>query len=314
MRDQGSRETARSDLVLFVGCLLVALLALSLPRSWAATVSTAIRQTALRPVVAVQSRAVADRTAREGLRGIEHTRDSLALLVQNFAAVARENDNLRGLLSLRPRLTQHYLPAEVLHQPLVTDDRMSLLSVGTSEGVRQFDPVVTVEGLIGYVWSAGPHSSAAYTWAHPEFRAAAVTGDGSITGLISASPSTEASRTVLQLRGVALRDSLKIGTPVYTSGLGGVFPRGIPIGRVSAVEQDLLGYEKVYRVTPFAHPALTSHVLVLISPRDSVFLPFPKPDSVIKADSMRKVRLADSLRTVRLADSLARVVRKDSPP
>lgn len=310
MRDLGAREAARSDVVLFAGCVLLALLALALPRPWAAALTSTIRQTALRPMVATQSRAVADRTAREGLRAIEHTRDSLALLVQDFAATRRENDNFRALLTLRPKLSQAYLPAEILHQPAVTDDRMALLNVGASEGVHPFDPVVTGDGLIGYVWATGAHSSSAYTWTHPEFRAAAVTGDGSVTGLVSASPSTDASRTVLQLRGVALRDSLTIGTPVFTSGLGGVFPRGIPIGRVSAVERDQFGYERVYRVIPFAHPALSTHVLVLTAPRDSLFLPLPPSDSVVKALRADSLRRVDSLRK---ADSLRNAVLPATP-
>ncbi len=312
MRGQSGRETARSDLVLLAGCVVLALLALALPRPWSAALTATIRETAFRPVVAVQSRAVSDRTAREGLQAIEHTRDSLALLVQDFSATVRENGNLRALLALRPKLTRRYLPAEILHQPAITDDRMALLGVGSVDGVRQFDPLVTADGLIGYIWSVSSHSSAAYTWAHPEFRAAAVTGDGRVTGLISASPSTDASRTVLQLRGVALRDSLAIGTPVFTSGLGGVFPRGIPIGRISAIERDQFGYERVYRVTPFAHPALATHVLVLTTPRDSLFQAFPPSDSARKVDSRRKVdslRVRDSLReaaTIRVIKDSAR--------
>lgn len=307
MRGQGGREAARSDLVLFVGCVVLALLALALPQSWAAGVTSAIRRTALRPLVAVQSRAVADRTARAGLLAIERNRDSLALLVQDFGETRRENDNLRGLLQLRPKLTHPYVPAEVLHQPTMTDDRMTLVNVGSTDGVALFDPVVSATGLIGYVWAVGLHASSVYTWAHPEFRAAAVTGDGRITGLISAAPSTDASQAVLQLRGVALRDSLRAGTPVFTSGLGGVFPRGIPIGKISTIEQDRFGYELVYRVIPFAHPASVSHVLVLTLPRDTVFLPFPPTDSARKVDSLRKL---DSLRSLQLkrqaSDSLAR--------
>ena len=305
MRDLGGRETARSDLVLFAGCVILALLALALPRPWAASLTATIRETALRPVVAMQSRAVSERTSRQGLEALEHNRDSLALLVQDFAAVSHENANLRGLLALRPKLSRPYLSAEILHQSAATDDRVALLGVGSADGVQQFDPIVTAQGLIGYVWSVGARSSSAYTWAHPEFRAAAVTGDGRVTGLVSPSSSTDASRTVLQLRGVALRDSLAVGTAVYTSGLGGVFPRGIPIGRISAIERDQFGYERVYRVTPLAHPALSTHVLVLISPRDSLFLALPKSDSVIRADSLRVV---DSLRqradTQPRADSL----------
>ncbi|MEP6589553.1 MAG: rod shape-determining protein MreC [Gemmatimonadota bacterium] len=306
MRGQGGREAARSDLVLFVGCIVLALFALALPRSWASGLTGAIRQTALRPLVAMQTRAVADRTARSGLLVLQGARDSLALLVQDFAETSRENSDLRGLLALRPKLPHPYLPAEVLHQPTMTDDRMTLVSVGSADGASQFDPVVSTEGLVGYVWSAGRHASSVYTWAHPEFRAAAVTGDGRVTGLISAAPSTDASQAVMQLRGVALRDSLAIGTPVYTSGLGGVFPRGIPIGRISTIERDQFGYERVYRVTPFAHPAVVTHVLVLTVPRDTVFLPFPPSDSARKAEALRAVELRR-----RALDSLT---RPDSAP
>ena len=91
MRGQGGREAARSDLVLFMGCIVLALFALALPRSWATGLIAAIRQTALRPLVAMQTRAVADRTARSGLLVLQGARDSLALLVQDFAETSREN-------------------------------------------------------------------------------------------------------------------------------------------------------------------------------------------------------------------------------
>lgn len=279
MRDLARRETARSDLVLFGACVALSLVALAMPRPWAAALAAAVRRTALRPLVALQSRAEAERISRFELTKIEHDRDSLALRVQDGAEIARENANLRNILALRPRLSQPFVPAEVLHRPAVTDDRMVLLSVGTAQGVKQFDPIVAPEGLVGYVWNAGPYASSAYTWAHPEFRAAATTADGRVSGFIAASPSTDASRTVLELRGVALRDSLKPGTVVITSGLGGVFPRGIPIGRVTSVQRDLVGYERIYRVIPFAHPALMSHVMVLTAPRDSLYLSLPAGDS-----------------------------------
>ena len=80
---------------------------------------------------------------------------------------------------------------------------------------------------------------------------------------------------LLELRGVALRDSLPTGALVYTSGLGGVYPRAIPIGRVIGVESDPMGYERLYRVAPFTNPGRATHVMVLITPRDSIYLRAP---------------------------------------
>ena len=101
---------------------------------------------------------------------------------------------------------------------------MLLLDVGTANGVRVFDPVVTADGLIGSIVSAGPHSSNALTWVNPDFAASAMTADGRVRGFVHAANVSRASGPMLELHGVALRDSLAIGTIVMTAGAGGVYP------------------------------------------------------------------------------------------
>lgn len=275
MRTRGGQGAVQGDLLLLGICTAIALAALAMPANWSAALSAGIRRTVLRPLVAVQSRAEQDRLARFDLAAIQFSRDSLAQIVQQTDAVRQENANLRGLLELRNRVGQPFVATEVLHRPTPMDPRMLLLGGGEVRGIAAFDPVVTAEGLVGYVWSVGPASAAALTWQHPEFRASAVTGDGRVLGIVSPTAPTEGGHVVLQLRGVALRDSLAMGTVVYTAGLGGVYPRGIPIGTVREVALDALGYERLYLVWPFVNPGRTSHVTVITAPRDSVFLPLP---------------------------------------
>lgn len=263
--------------MLFVGCVALALLALALPRSWALSVASGLRQTALRPLVALNARATRDRTARFRLATVEHTSDSLAVLVQQQDALRRENANLRGLVGVRASLSHPTVSAEVLHRPTVTDPRMLLLDVGTADGVRMFDPVVTADGLIGSIVSAGAHSSSALTWANPDFSASAITADGRVSGFIHPSTSSTGAGTILELQGIALRDSLAVGTVVMTAGAGGTYPRGVPIGRIASIGKDVNGYDRIYRVIPFAAPGDASHVVVLISPRDSLFAKPARP-------------------------------------
>jgi rod shape-determining protein MreC len=277
MRGAAGRETARSDILLLVGCTALALLALALPRSWGLSVAAALRQTALRPVVALQARASQDRRSRFELALVQRSHDSLAVLVQQQDALRRENDNLRGLVGVRARLTHPSVSAEVLHRPTVTDTRMLLLDVGTADGVRMFDPVVTADGLIGSIVSAGGTSSSAITWANPDFSASAITADGRVSGFIHPSPAAGLAGPILELHGIALRDSLAVGTVVLTAGAGGTYPRGIPIGRIVSIGRDENGYDRVYRVIPFASPGAASHVVVLISPRDSLYPRAPRP-------------------------------------
>lgn len=274
MRGPGGRDAPGGDLALLIGCLFIALLAFGLPSSWAEGLVSSIRRTALRPVVILQNRASEDRSSRFRLKNIQASRDSFALILQRDTALRRENDEFRRLLDLRARINPPFVMAELLHRPLPTDSRIMLIGVGSLDGVAQFDPVVTVDGLLGQIWSTGPRSAAVLSWVHPEFRASATAGDGHVLGMLS--PVTVGSGAVplLELRGVALRDSLPNGALVFTSGLG-VYPRAIPIGRVVGVEQDPLGYERLYRVAPFTNPGRATHVMVLISPRDSVFLQAP---------------------------------------
>ncbi len=303
MRELAGRDEPRGNLLLFAVCIAVSLVALALPDSWAQSFSATVRATVLRPLVFMSEKGRANNESRFRLVGIERSRDSLALLVQETAVTRKENDNLRSLIALRQRIARPYIAAEVLHRPTPTESRTVLIGSGKVDGVRQYDPVVSPEGLLGYVWQAGPRASSVMTWAHPEFRASAVTADAAVLGIVLASPAPDGRQPMLQLTGVPLRDSLVIGTVVFTAGLGGVYPRGIPIGRVVGMESDPLGYERIYRVAPFANPGTTSHVLVLSGPRDSVFLALPVDTAAVPRDTSA-TRGSDTTRA-RIGDTLA---------
>lgn len=280
MRDLGGRDAAGGGLLLMVASLAIALVAYMLPRAIAADVVAAVRRTVLRPVVALQARAERDRTSRFQLEIIQAERDSLALVVLADTALRSENAQLRAMLAIRPRPTPRWTPAEILHQPTPTDARALLIGTGGTEGLAKFQPVITPDGLLGYVWSVGPRSAAVLTWMHPDWRASAVTGDGSVMGILAPVTIGGSGHPLLELRGVALRDSLPTGTLVFTSGLGGVYPRMLPVGQVTGVTGDPLGYERRYFVTPFANPAMASHVLVLTEPVDPRLVTLPDTDSL----------------------------------
>lgn len=266
MSRAADRSPLRGDAALFASCLAIALAALLSPHAWTDAVAGWIRQTALRPVVWVQQRAEEGRTSRARLLQAMAERDSTAVRVRDLSGLSAQNEELRRLLGLRAAGGgTGFVAAEVLHQPLPTDGHTLLLSAGTEDGVRDFMPLVAGEGLLGVVARAEATSSIAYTWAHGEFRVSAVTENGAVLGIVAPSQHPDPSLVVLEFRGVAYRDSVPEGTLVLTSGLGGVYPRGIPIGRVQGVRREELGWERVYEVLPLVNPGTVSHVLVLLA-------------------------------------------------
>lgn len=256
------RYGTRADTAVFVACLVLSLGALALPAGLREPIAGALRRTVLLPLLSVERYAVASAETRARLAGLRAERDSLSLAATFLPELAAENARLRGLLALGGRLGYGFVTAEVLHQAGVADGLTLVLSAGSATGVRPFAPVVAAQGLVGLVRAADARTSVALAWTHPDFRASAMVEGAQIYG-IAAARREEAAGEVMELRGVPYRDQLPPGTRVVTSGLGGVFPRGIPLGTVQRILSESAGWERIYLLRPAVHPAEATHVMIL---------------------------------------------------
>ena len=120
-------------------------------------------------------------------------------------------------------------------------------------------------GIMVIVLPTQANRATAIDWTHPQFRASAMTVDGSIYGLVQATPGRFREADRLLLDGVGFHQELEPGVPLVTSGLGGVYPRGIPIGVVIEESGALEGWRRSYWLRPFVSPGESTHVLVLVS-------------------------------------------------
>jgi len=265
MASASERSYTRRDTVMFVACLILSFVGLFSPTAWGMGIAASLRETVLQPLIWLQARAEEGKTSRERFRAVTLQRDSASHLAQGLPSLLAENERLRQLLALSRRLPGGYVGAEVLHQSQATDGRTLLLNAGARDGVAAFDPVVAPEGLLGVVLSASEQTSIVMTWAHPEFRVSAFTVNGNAAGVVAPSPSSDGGEGALEFRGVPYRDSVPVGTLVLSSGLGGVYPKGIPVGTVTGVAREQAGWERVYRLQPTANPGSAAHVLVLVS-------------------------------------------------
>jgi len=260
------RYTSRADTLVFIGCLLLSIVAMGLPDRLREPFARALRQSVLAPLLALQQQTERLSASLERYDAVVAQRDSAALAATFLTELRSENQRLRGLLGLGPRLGSGYVPAEVLHQAEPTNALTFLISAGRRQGVKPLAAVVSPEGLVGLVSSVDAQTSVVVTWAHPEFRASAMAADGSVYGIV-APHGTEGPRAwLLELQGVAYRQLVPDGTVILTSGLGGVLPRGIPIGTVVGVAGEQAGWERTYLVRPAVHPAVATHVMVLTGP------------------------------------------------
>jgi rod shape-determining protein MreC len=301
---RATRSGTRIDTVVLTACLVASLLALVLPAPTRESVAGSVRQTFVGPLIALQVQAEKARGAFIS-RDISAARlDSLVLRNAELHDMELENERLRALLGLGARLRTGFVAAEALHRPEMGDAQTFLVTAGARAGVVERSAVVAPEGLIGTVVGVEQETSTALLWTHPDFRVSAMSADGHVFGIIGPRLSGEGvERFMLELRGVPFRDSLSAGTEIRSSGLGSVFPRGIPIGTVVKDITTPSAYARTYLVKPAVMPADVTVVMVLL------------PASA-NLESAWKTPATDSLaRAVgAAADSIARARRDTMPP
>ena len=289
-----TRTFGRRDTVMFAACVVLAIVAQALPDNLRDPFAAGLRRTVVSPLVSLQQDA--EETRRAWVTREERTRerDSVVLRSLQLDGISGENERLRRLLGLGTQLKWGFVPAEVLQGRGVGEEYTVVLSAGTKQGVRPFSPVVAPDGIVGMVKSADATMSIGIVWAHPDFRVSAMAADGSAYGIVAAHLGGEPERYLLELRGVPLRGSLRPGTVVVSSGIGGVYPRGIPIGTVMSEIRTPERWAHTYLLRPSVLPADMNTVLILLPQRtiglENVW-PMARPsDTTVSADSGSALR------------------------
>jgi rod shape-determining protein MreC len=256
--------------------LLAAGAIFTLPPAAQERFASVLRNSALAPFIGLNSVIIETRERAVATDTLRAVINALTVEVQSLATADEENRRLRDLLLLRDRLPTGWIAAEASRPGLQASEGIFYLDVGGADGIRERAPVVTREGLAGVVRGPlqGGSQAEGMDWSHPEFAASAMSADGLITGIVESRRGAFREQDGLVLLGTEFNTLLDSGTVISTSGLGGVFPRGIPIGRIERVlvepgpdgeqeaDADLRGFERNYVVTPFVDPGEMTLVLV----------------------------------------------------
>lgn len=302
-------------MIVLVAAALLALVSRGLPPNLRDPIASSMRRTFLAPLVMLQERAEASR--RSLLLDAERTaiRDSVALRAMTVASLESENDRLRQLIGLGARVRWGFVPAEAIHGRGVRDVTTMTLTAGSNAGIRRLSPVISPEGVVGMVTNVDPTMSEAMIWTHPDFRVSAMSEDGSAFGIVQAHEASATTGYLMELRGIPFRSQLKPGQLIVSSGLGGVWPRGIPIGTVmSEVRSVAEAWARTYLLKPVVSPADVGAVMILRTDRVSKgFENVWSSVAAAEAAAQRIIVAGDSAaRSAALAEAAARRAALDS--
>ena len=200
--------------------------------------------------------------------------------------LARDNERLRALLELRPALTVKALAAEVTYEAADPFSRKVFIDRGQSHGIVLGSPVINEVGVLGQVTQL-------YTWTAEvtllSDRDAAIPVLNTRTQQRSAAFGGATAGGGMELRYMSGTSDVQVGDELQTSGLDGIYPPGLAVARVLAVERRVeSGFARISLV-PVAQPDGVRHVLVL-QPLSAQLPPRPAPQAEPDAKGERQLK------------------------
>jgi rod shape-determining protein MreC len=146
--------------------------------------------------------------------------------------MTEENRRLRALLELRQRLPLATLPGEVIAREWGGWVRSLTVNRGRGDHVARLTGVISPEGLVGRVVEVRPGASIVQVLTDPASTVGAHVVRTRTQGIVEGDP-----RGNIRLKFMA-RDAagIQVGDVIVTSGVGGLIPRGIPVGTVRAID------------------------------------------------------------------------------
>lgn len=196
---------------------------------------------------------------RSEKEALQRQRIELAQLATHAAQLATENEQLRRLLNVSDTVTQQAIAVQVLYEPSNAFSQHLVFNKGSSSGIRPGMPVIDEGGVVGQVVRVTPFTSEAALLTDDKVSIPVqVLRNGLRLIAFGGHPGGK-----VEIRYLNENVDINAGDTLVTSGIGGLFPAGLPVARVDSVDHDPASGFAHALATPFSHPERYRHFLVL---------------------------------------------------
>ncbi|MBE6765455.1 MAG: rod shape-determining protein MreC [Clostridia bacterium] len=162
----------------------------------------------------------------------------LSAQLVDYEELKQENERLRGILGIKEENPGfQFVPATVISRDVSDPYATFIIDKGSMHDVAYLDPVITADGLVGYVSEVGPISSKVTTILSPATDIGAIdrrTLDGGVLG----GDLELAGNDMCKLSYLARDCDVATGDIIVTSGLGCIYPKNLVIGEVTEIRAE----------------------------------------------------------------------------
>jgi rod shape-determining protein MreC len=175
-----------------------------------------------------------------------------------LAELEVENRHLSDLLELRDALAVRAVAARVIGADATELSRTLILSQGSNDGLRRDLPVISTQGVVGKLIAVAPNASRVLLIDDHNSGLDAFDQRSRARGIIAGLLNGE-----LTMKYVDRTEDVKPGDSVVTSGMDGIFPRGLLVGQITRVSQEGPGLFLNVDIRPAADFRKLEQVLIL---------------------------------------------------
>lgn len=169
--------------------------------------------------------------SRTRLDALEQQNEELRARLAELEEARQENERLRALVEFAEERKLAKLGARVIRRPVSIWEGVIVIDRGSEDGIEPGMPVIAAQGLVGQVAEVSSNSATVRLLTDQQSGVAAMIQSTRATGVLRGSVGG-----TLSLDFVSRELLPQVGDVVITSGLGGVYPTGIVVGDVTAVD------------------------------------------------------------------------------
>lgn len=197
-------------------------------------------------------------TLHKKIKSQQNEINLLRLNAQKLQSLENENTNLRKILQIKEIVKKEIIIAEIVLPNQINGIPQVIINKGAKDNIKPGSAVMNSQGLIGQVTQVNNNSSKITPTTSNQFAVSAISNKGSINGIISGT-----GGPFLEIQQLPAYESLAIGDYFLTSGLGGIYPRGIKIGKVTKIIPTNNSQFNRITITPFSSPLSFSEVMLI---------------------------------------------------
>lgn len=176
----------------------------------------------------------------------------------------QENNSLKRMLNIKSEY-QHF---ELLYGRIILREhdnwsKKFTINVGSNEGVKLNQAVISTSGLVGYISKVNEKTSVVTTILDPSTSVSVNIGTINEPAILRGDLTLK-SENKLKLEYIQIDTTISIGDMLYTSGLGNTYPSSIPVGKITSISGDKNDINRTAIVEPAVNISEISEVAIIV--------------------------------------------------